>query len=161
MNQKRSGRAFPLRTGGAPGVSQLRVFSVALMFIMIFANPLLAQSFRCILKEVKSLSVGGEFDAHPLESLLLDQEIIVDRQTGKVFHNQFGNESYTQRQVMDYGSKHSSFKVVAYSSLGVRQGDDETPFRNMTVLQVHTHVEGLEKPFVVLTSGSLGYGVCK
>ena len=91
---------------------------------------------------------------------MITQQMIVDRKSGIVYHPHFGNESYGARHVLDEGSSFSSFKVVAYTDLESPTVAGEKPFRNLTVLQVHAYIDSFRKPFVVMTSGSMGTGIC-
>jgi hypothetical protein len=126
----------------------------------LLTTGVVADSFRCDLEEVFALAADGTWEKHPLSKALLAQQVIADRASGTVYHPQFGNESYSTRLLLDEGSSHSSFKVIAYSDLGLPRVSGEKPFRNMTVFQVHTYVDSIEKPFVVMTSGSMGTGLC-
>lgn len=138
-------------------------FSLLAIFLMTcFAAPVSAYSMRCKLLGAKSVADNGMLEEHVLLELLVEDEIILDRQTGKVFHPEFGNESYEYREILDSGSSQSSFKVIAYSKLSSPRMSGENGFRNFTMFTVSDFAEGHEKPFLAISGGlSMGYGVCK
>ncbi len=133
------------------------------LFSLIIASQIAnASSLRCSIKEVLKQSDSGLFDGDVVFKELLDSEIVLDLETGKVFHPFFGNESYTFREILDQGSSVSSFKVIAYSSLGSPRVDGEAGFRNLAMFEVRGYVESPLKPFFAYESGgTVGIGVCQ
>lgn len=91
----------------------------------------------------------------------MSETIVVDRETGKVFHRLFGNESYPVREVIDNGSSVSSFKVFARSKQAQPRVVGGTPFANTTYFQISTYVEETEIPFLAVSSDAIGTGVCR
>jgi hypothetical protein len=132
----------------------------SVLAIALSTTAVAAESYRCDLKEVFSLTGEGTWEKHALSNAMIAQQVIVDRKSGMIYHPHFGNESYVTRHLLDEGSSHSSLKVIAYSDLESPTVAGEKPFRNLTVFQVHTYVDSFKKPFVVMTSGSMGTGIC-
>lgn len=134
---------------------------ISLAAVCSFSQFAEADSFRCDIKQVKELGEQGCLTVHSLSDVIRAEQILVDRESGKVFHPYFGNESYTVREVLDAGSSVSSFKVIATSPLSPSKVSGEAPFRNVTFLQVMTYSEEREIPFIVMNGHSIGTGVCK
>ncbi|WP_432449449.1 hypothetical protein [Aliiroseovarius marinus] len=135
-------------------------FLFGLAFTVV--NPALADSFRCELQNVVRQSETGALDGEVIFPNLMETAIVVDRDTGKVFHPFFGNENYANREVLDYGSSHSSFKVISYSDLVSPPIEGEAGVRNFAMFIVHTHVDNQKKPFIAYdTLSTIGTGVCQ
>lgn len=99
--------------------------------------------------------------AHPRRDMLLDYQVIVEVETGKVFHPEFGTSTYDFIEVLDQGSAISAFKVIAYSSEGSRPEEGVVSFRNAAYFEIKTYAEGTQKPFMAQTASGFGYGVCQ
>ncbi len=119
-----------------------------------------AQSLRCEIKEFLSLTDEGVFGAAPFP-WSEDFEIIIDRTNGKIFHPEFGNENYPNRQVVDYGSSQSSLKIVSTSNVGSARVEGENDFVNWTIMDVHVYIEGEDKPFMATDTTSIVTGICR
>lgn len=132
-----------------------------LVVIVIWPFSVHAASMRCELRQVLKLSADGDLVPHPLASEYLANDLIVDLETGVIYHLGFGNESYPIKNVLDAGSRSSSFKVIASSIPGRVSDYDHSLFANTVVMQIDTWVDSVEKPFVVLESSNIGTGVCR
>ncbi|MBU3030310.1 hypothetical protein [Paracoccus marinaquae] len=142
-------------------MNHTHIFAAALVLLQVLAGPSFGASFRCKLVEVKTLRSDGLLDPHPLSDDFSDDIMIVDRETGTVFHPKFGNETYGERQVLDYGASESSFKVISLSPLSSSPSEGEAPFRNTVYLQIETFADGSNKPFIAVSGVAIGMGVCE
>jgi hypothetical protein len=134
--------------------------AVALCFCFAL-QPANAKTYYCTLTDVLTLSDEGELLPHPLRDIILDYQITVETETGKVFHPEFGTSSYDHIEVLDYGSSISAFKVIGYSNESSRPEEGVSGYRNSAYFEVKTYAEGLTKPFLAQTATNLGYGVCQ
>jgi hypothetical protein len=137
------------------------ILAVAFFVCLTHASVASAQTYYCTLTDALSLSDEGKLEPHPLRDQILKYQITVETQTGKVFHPEFGTSSYGFITVLDYGSKISSFKVIAYSEEGSRPDEGVGHFRNAAYFEIKTYAEGVVKPFMAQTGSSFGYGVCQ
>ncbi len=140
---------------------QLKLCWLVAILITLLTSPAMASSLRCQFEEVFSISDTGQRAPHPFEDAILGETLIVDLESGKVFHPHFGNESFKNRQVLDQGSSHSSAKIIAYTDLNTPLVKGEAGYRNLSLTQISVYVDGSTKPFFSITSNSIGLGVCQ
>jgi hypothetical protein len=139
----------------------VRRFSTIIFASCLWTQQVSATTYYCTLTDVLSISDDGKLVPHPLRDMLLDYQVTVEVETGKVFHPQFGTSSFDFIEVLDRGSTISAFKVIAYSSEGSRPEEGVTSFRNATYFEIKTYAEGPQKPFMAQTANDFGYGVCQ
>ncbi|WP_431298081.1 hypothetical protein [Tabrizicola sp. BL-A-41-H6] len=120
-----------------------------------------AGSMRCQLRQVFELSASGDLALNRLAEAYLANDLVVDMETGVIYHSGFGNESYPLKTIVDAGSRSSSFKVIASSIPGKASDFEHATFVNTVVMQIDTWVEASEKPFVVIEGSNIGTGVCR
>lgn len=128
---------------------------------LVGASVAHSQTYYCTLTNALLLTDDGKLEPHPLRDQILKYQVTVETQTGKVFHPEFGTSSYGFISVLDYGSKISSFKVIAYSDEGTRPDEGVERFRNAAYFEIKTYAEGVIKPFMAQTGSNFGYGVCQ
>ncbi len=138
----------------------LRLWRAATL-VMLLAPQAMAGSLRCQFQEVFLISDAGQRAPHPFADVILGETLIVDLESGKVFHPHFGNESFKNRQIVDQGSSHSSAKIIAYTNLNASPVKGDAGYRNLTLTQISVYVDGPAKPFFSITSNSIGIGVCQ
>lgn len=93
------------------------------------------------------------FGAKKPKSLFVDaegSEFNVNRKTGIYSSRFLGNASW-KHYVLDYGSKHQSFKVLSTSTGG---------YMHTQYLQIDTYVEGNSVPFYLSEGSNIFSGVC-
>lgn len=138
----------------------MRVLFLIVCFLG-FAPMTEARTYYCDLTEALSLGDEGELERHPLEEELLEYKMVIDDETGRTFHPQFGNAAYSYAEVLDRGSSTSSLKIIAYSEEGNAPELGGVTFRNAVYAEIKTFAAGATKPMIVLSGGDLGIGVCK
>jgi hypothetical protein len=110
---------------------------------------------------VKDLDKEGRFTESPIDRLLVDSDLIIDQETGKVYHPGFGNESYDNIEILDSGSAQSSLKILAFSNSSRFYEDDSIVYRNWTMIAVEVWADGVHKPFSAWNGSSWASGVCQ
>lgn len=132
--------------------SMVTVFAVG----VVCATPAWAQSaehYRCTIKEVWAQNMR-DGTLHPLEGLagiMVGEEFMVDRDTGRILHDALMNCSiFDEPEVLDPGSDEQSFKVITIYR----------PSVTIDLLTVSEYAAGDEKPFRYWDSNTLYTGIC-
>ncbi|MEO6299794.1 MAG: hypothetical protein ABIV25_02315 [Paracoccaceae bacterium] len=133
----------------------------AACFLLLFAGRGDAQIYYCALTDVVTITVDGSFAPFPLKDSVLKTQLVVDTDSGKVFHPFFGNSQYDFLTILDHGSEISAFKVVANSKESSRLEDGVAGFRNAAFFQLFTYEEGTKKPFMAIDANGMAIGVCE
>jgi hypothetical protein len=138
----------------------MRLATFALVAGLFNTNALNAYDYHCTLTDALSLTDDGKLEPHPLKETVMKTQAVVETETGKVFHPEFGNTFYRFIEVLDRGSTISAFKVVAYSEEGTRLDEGVGSFRNAVYFELRTYAEGPQKPFLAITNSFIAYGTC-
>lgn len=108
--------------------------------------------YQCSVQQAAEVDVAGKMKTYkPSPQLIFS----VSRRTGTIIGAPFSNTispSTTTVQVIDYGGKEQSFKV-----LSVYKGT----FTNADYLIIEEFTEGQEKPFRGMAMSSIYTGTCK
>ena len=140
---------------------RVTIILVVQMLILLGATSVSASSMRCKLNQVLTVTQSGKLEPNPLESAYLGNDLVVDMNSGVVYHAGFGNETYPTKAILDRGSMSSSFKLLSSSVPGQASDNDHPIFVNTVYLQIDTWIDGSQKPFLVIESNNIGYGVCQ
>ena len=112
--------------------------------------------FRCTIERVAQ---SHEEPSHSVKLLLenyIGKQFTIERRTG-LMAGALKNSYITSPQVIDYGSKGNSYKVVTT----LKPGEGLGPGSNLYALVVDEFVEEAKKPFVFLENERVFFGTCE
>jgi len=133
--------------------------------VAIISSALSAQSgstfYICEISDFlfpKTMSEGNTEFNMSLITVHIGSTLTIDRQTGRVFHEYFGNTSYRNTTVLNEGSEDWGFKV--FSDTGTGFGGSSQG-GHIAYYEVREYYPGDEKPFIALVDGAAITGICK
>ena len=133
---------------------------VVILLAIIFLVPNLTDAgqlaYKCeILSELK-LSANGTLRTEAGYDFYIGKVFHVDRKSGVLLGANLTNSGYEKIDVLDPGSDEMSFKVVWMSAIVGNTGG-----RNVRYLEVREFEKKFEKPFILVTSGTVLTGTCE
>lgn len=106
-------------------------------------------SYRC---DINTTAHGvSDKSAKWKSDLAKNNSVIIDRETGKVFHPLLSNSSFQNTKIIHKGSDVNSFKVISISPDG----------GFVQFYQVDEFAEGHRKPFFAAVESSAYFGICE
>jgi hypothetical protein len=122
----------------------------------------LPKVFHCDIKQVYEVSSEGLIE--PSEKFWQDthsrDQLVIDREQGRVLHPYFGTTNYQESLYIDPGSNEWGFKMFAYS-MALQPDPIEDRNAVATFVQVFTYIEGPMKPFIAMESSNFVTGLCQ
>ena len=119
------------------------------------AGALAQAGYQCVIERLESAEVPSEKLRAYRERLYVGKQFSVDRASGRML-GALSNSYVTNPQVIDWGSKGNSYKVV--TTLRLHEGAGRGS--NVYVLTINEYVTGVEKPFVFLENDDVYFGKC-
>lgn len=114
------------------------------------STALASDTYICGVKVAYSVS-DGQLQRHPLASEYEGEVFTVDRQTGDIAGSAFTSANWLgRREVLDYGSKQQSFKLVFVTP----------PYVSVRLLIVNEFDEGANKQFFLTDNSNSYTGFC-
>lgn len=143
---------------GVRAVSRFRPLAVQFAafvgFALLFSDARAAsEGYVCKILQIQELKADGRFSPYTgFFARYLNSSFSIDRRTGRIIGGPFANENFGTVQVIDHGSKDSSYKHVATT---------KGPNIWAQYVTVHEQESGPIKPFWGTEDGSYVYGgVC-
>jgi hypothetical protein len=91
--------------------------------------------------------------------LAMETTMAIDRRTGAIIHPVLGNTAYRKTTVLDFGDKEWSFKALSESG---HNPNEPNPIGGNTVyIEVAEFTDAIQKPFIVVQSGTVYLGYCE
>jgi hypothetical protein len=122
-----------------------------LALLAVFPTISFAGSERYVCK-IDGISQSWS-DAETIEYWLeryKNEEIVVDRNTGRVQHLGIGNTNYEKIQLLHRGDNDNAFKVISSSNNGWQAH----------YMVVEEYADELEKRFLIVDGGDVWRGIC-
>lgn len=129
------------------------VLSISLLFAsFVHASPF---AYECTIATEKTYDSEGLWNVS--QNIYLGKKFNVDRNSGVVLGGGVGNSSYPNKQILDPGSKDSSYKLIW--STNELAGTNSA--RNVIFLTVYEFETNYLKPFSLVAGSTILTGQCK
>lgn len=136
----------------------IRIHGVVLFFALTITNGVATGSddYRCTIDRL-SLAQGDTGATYDLyKKNYVGEQFTIERKSG-IMAGVLKNSYSTRPQVIDWGSKNNSYKVV--TTMKIKQGAGAGS--NIHALTVLEYEQGTKKPFVYLDNEAVFFGYCE
>lgn len=130
--------------------------AILLVGVLTTGAAIAGDDYRCTIEKLSLAGEdsGGRYDFHKRN--YIGKQFTVERASG-LMAGALKNSYVTKPQVIDYGSKENSYKVV--TTMRIEQGAGAGS--DVYTLNVSEHEQGTKKPFVFLENDVVYLGFCE
>jgi hypothetical protein len=134
----------------------MRSLFIVVAGVLLTSTPVFADIYKCQIVSVLTVDTDGS--AKPFDyfqKMASEQELVIDRDSGRVYHNIFGNENGINT-ILSQGSESTIFKLLS------KGGNDVNYYEvsEFGFTSERNKSGNFARPLRIITLGKLATGIC-